>query len=314
MRLSARMQKKQWHILPAEPMAGQFVAELKVSPLLAQVLVNRQIKTVEQAKIFLNPKLNDLIEPERLPGIKAAVDRIEKAVKEKQKITIYGDYDVDGITAVAILDGLFKLLGAQVDYYIPHRVDEGYGLNIEAIEQILKTGTKLLISVDCGITAFNAAQAAKDKGLDLIITDHHRPSPDGKLPEAIAIVHPNLDKSYPAQSSSGATVSFKLAWAVVNRLKGSGATPQHLRQFLVNSTIFAAMGTIADVVDLREENRIISSFGLRAISESNLPGIEALIGAAGIKGQTIDSFHIGFCLAPVLNAAGRMGHARLAVE
>ena len=123
MRLSARMQKKQWHILPAEPMAGQFVAELKVSPLLAQVLVNRQIKTVEQAKIFLNPKLNDLIEPERLPGIKAAVDRIEKAVKEKQKITIYGDYDVDGITAEAILDGLFKLLGAQVDYYIPHLVD-----------------------------------------------------------------------------------------------------------------------------------------------------------------------------------------------
>jgi single-stranded-DNA-specific exonuclease len=314
MRLAARMQKKQWHILPADPIAGQLVEALKIPPILAQVLVNRQIKTVESAKTFLNPKLNDLIEPERMPGIVPAVDRIEKAIKEKQKITIYGDYDVDGITAVAILDGLFKLLGAQVDYYIPHRVDEGYGLNIEAIEQISHTGTKLLISVDCGITAFDSAIAAKDKGIDLIITDHHRPSPDGKLPHAVAIVHPNLDKNYPAQSSSGATVAFKLAWAVVNRIKGSAATPQHLKQFLINATVFAAMGTIADVVELRDENRIISSFGLRAISESSLPGIEALIGVAGIKGKTIDSIHMGYCLAPVLNAAGRMGHARLAVE
>jgi len=314
MRLAARMQKRQWHILPADPIAGQLVDALKIPPVLAQVLVNRQVKTAEAAKIFLNPKLNDLIEPERLPGIKVAVDRIEKAVKEKQKITIYGDYDVDGITAVSILHGLFRLLGAEIDYYIPHRVDEGYGLNVEAIDQIVRSGAKLLISVDCGITAFDSALAAKDKGIDLIITDHHRPSPDGRLPHAVAIVHPNLDKDYPAQSSSGATVAFKLAWAVVNRLKGSAATPQHLRQFLINATVFAAMGTIADVVDLREENRIISSFGLRAISESCLPGIEALIGAAGIKGQTIDSFHMGFCLAPVLNAAGRMGHARLAVE
>ncbi|MFA5291742.1 MAG: single-stranded-DNA-specific exonuclease RecJ [Phycisphaerae bacterium] len=314
MRLAARMQKKEWHILPADPIAGQLVESLKIPPILAQVLVNRQIKTAEAAKIFLNPKLNDLIEPERLPGIKAAVDRIEKAVKEKQKITIYGDYDVDGITAVSILHGLFRLLGAEIDYYIPHRVDEGYGLNVEAIDQIVRSGAKLLISVDCGITAFDSALAAKEKGIDLIITDHHRPSPDGRLPHSVAIVHPNLDKDYPSQSSSGATVAFKLAWAVVNRIKGSDTTPQHLRQFLINATVFAAMGTIADVVDLREENRIISSFGLRAISESDLPGIEALVGVAGIKGQTIDSFHMGFCLAPVLNAAGRMGHARLAVE
>jgi single-stranded-DNA-specific exonuclease len=308
------MQKKQWHILPADPIAGQLVDALKIPPLLAQVLVNRHIKTPEQAKYFLNPKLNDLLEPELMPGIIAAVDRIEKAVKEKQKITVYGDYDVDGITAVSILLGLFQLLGAEVDYYIPHRVDEGYGLNIEAIDQIARAGTKLLITVDCGITAFGSALAARDKGLDLIITDHHRPSADGKLPHAVAIVHPNLDKNYPGQSSSGATVAFKLAWAVVNRIKGAAATPQHLRQFLINATVFAAMGTIADVVDLRDENRIISSFGLRAISESTLPGIEALISAAGVKGKTIDSFHIGFCLAPVLNAAGRMGHARLAVE
>lgn len=314
MRLSAKMQKRQWHILPADPIAGQLVEELKIPPILAQVLVNRQIKTPDQAKSFLNPKLNDLIEPDQMPGMSAAVGRIEKAVKDKQKITIYGDYDVDGITAVSILLGLFRLLGAEVDYYIPHRVDEGYGLNIEAIDQIARAGTKLLITVDCGISAFDSAIVAQEKGIDLVITDHHRPSPDGKLPYAVAIVHPNLDKNYPAQFSSGATVAFKLAWAVVNRIKGASPTPPHLKEYLINATVFAAMGTIADVVDLRDENRIISSFGLRAISESSLPGIEALINVAGIKSKTIDSFHIGFCLAPVLNAAGRMGHARLAVE
>lgn len=314
MRLTARMQKKQWHILPADSSAGQLACELKIPPLLAQALINRGVKSPDEAKSFLNPKLNELIEPELMPGINAAVDRIEKAVKDKQKITIYGDYDVDGITAVAILLGLFKLLDADVDYYIPHRIDEGYGLNPEAVEQIAQSGAKLLISVDCGITAFESALAAKTKGIDLIITDHHRPASDGSLPQALAIVHPNLDENYPAQTNAGATVAFKLAWAVINRFKGAGATPQHLRQFLINATIFAAMGTIADVIDMRGENRIISSFGLRAFAESGLPGMKALLDAARLTTQTIDSFHIGFCLAPMLNAAGRMGHARLAVE
>lgn len=308
------MQKKRWHILPADSRAGQFACELKIPPILAQTLINRGVETADEAKNFLNPKLSELIEPELMPGIGAAVDRIERAVKDKQKITIYGDYDVDGITAVAILLELFKLLGADVDYYIPHRIDEGYDLNIEAVEQIARWGTKLLISVDCGITAFKSALAAKECGIDLIITDHHRPLPGGKIPQAITIVHPNLDKNYPAQTNAGATVAFKLAWAVVNRLKGSSATPQHLRQFLINATIFAAMGTIADVIEMRGENRIISSFGLRAFAESGLPGMRALLDAAKLTTQTIDSFHIGFFLAPMLNAAGRMGHARLAVE
>jgi len=314
MRLAARMQKKLWHILPADTFAGQLAYELKIPPLLAQVLINRGVKSPDEAKSFLNPKLNELVEPELMPGVNAAIERIEKAIKDKEKITIYGDYDVDGITAVAILLGLFKLLNADVDYYIPHRIDEGYGLNIEAVEQIARSGVKLLISVDCGITAFESALAAKAKNIDLIITDHHRISGDGSLPQAIAIVHPNLDKNHPAQTSAGATVAFKLAWAVINRFKGAGATPQHLRQFLINATIFAAMGTIADVIDMRGENRIISSFGLRVYGESGLPGMKALVDAANLTTQTIDSFHISYCLAPMLNAAGRMGHARLAVE
>ncbi|MGA2914782.1 MAG: single-stranded-DNA-specific exonuclease RecJ [Sedimentisphaerales bacterium] len=308
------MQKKQWHILPADTLSGQLACDLKISLLLAQTLVNRGVKTADEAKSFLNPKLSELIEPELMPGIGAAIDRIEKAIKDKQRITIYGDYDVDGITAVSILLGLFTLLNADVNYYIPHRIDEGYDLNIEAVEQLAQAGTKLLISVDCGITAFKSALAAKAKGIDLIITDHHRPPADGKIPDAIAIVHPNLDKNYPAQTNAGATVSFKLAWAVINRLKGGSTTPQHLKQFLINATIFAAMGTIADVIDMRGENRIISSFGLRAFAESGLPGMKALLDVTKLTTQTIDSFHIGFCLAPMLNAAGRMGHARLAVE
>ena len=314
MRLAARMQKKQWHILPADTLAGQLAGDLKISPLLAQTLINRGVKTADEAKSFLNPRLSELIEPELMPGIGAAIDRIEKAVKDKQRITIYGDYDVDGITAVSILLGLFSLLNADVNYYIPHRIDEGYDLNIEAVEQLAQAGTKLLISVDCGITAFKSAIAAQANGIDLIITDHHRPAPDGKVPQAVAIVHPNMDKNYPSQANAGATVAFKLAWAVVNRLKGSGTTPQHLKQFLINATIFAAMGTIADVIDMRGENRIISSFGLRVFAESGLPGMKALLDVAKLTTQTIDSFHIGYCLAPMLNAAGRMGHARLAVE
>ncbi|MBN1788356.1 MAG: single-stranded-DNA-specific exonuclease RecJ [Sedimentisphaerales bacterium] len=308
------MRKKIWHIFPADSTAAELAGELKVSVLLAQAMINRGIKSADEARSFLDPKLNELIEPERMPGISGAVDRIEKAIKDREKIVIYGDYDVDGITAVTILLRLFTLIGANVDYYIPHRIEEGYGLNIEAIEQIVQTGAKVLISVDCGITAFESALAAKDNNIDLIITDHHRPASDGSVPQAVAIVHPNLNEDYPSQENAGATVAFKLAWAVVNRIKGGEATPEHLKQFLVNATILAAMGTIADVINIRGENRIISSFGLRAFGESRLPGIRALIDAANVTSDTIDSFHIGYCLAPMLNAAGRMGHARLAVE
>jgi single-stranded-DNA-specific exonuclease len=176
---------------------------------------------------------------------------------------------VDGITGVTILWQVLKLLGADVDYYIPHRVDEGYGLNTEAIETLAKSGTRLLVTVDCGITAFHTVELAGRLGLDVIITDHHQPN--SELPEAVAIVHPAL-------------------------------------------TSLAAMGTVADIVDLRGENRILTSYGLRALPDSKLSGIQALIETAGLTGHKLDSFHIGFRLAPMLNAAGRMGHARLAVE
>ncbi|UCE98611.1 MAG: single-stranded-DNA-specific exonuclease RecJ [Planctomycetota bacterium] len=304
--------KKLWVIQPPHPHAPNLARALKVSPLLAQVLINRGITDTHAGAIFLRPKLTELISPELMPGVKTAVSRINQAIKKNEKITIYGDYDVDGITGVAILWQLITLLGGNVDYYIPHRIDEGYGLNADAIHTITKTSSKLLITVDCGITAFNSAQLAEQLGLDLIITDHHLPEPE--LPKAAAVVHPALDTAYANQDSSGSMVAFKLAWAIANEFNKGRKLQPNLREFMLNATSLAAMGTIADLVDLRGENRILTSYGLKSLSQSNLVGILALIDSAGLTGQGLDSFSIGFHLAPMLNAAGRMGHARLAVE
>ncbi len=308
--------KKQWAVKPADEGASQLAKTLNTSSLLAQVLINRGITDAPAGAVFLRPKLTDLIAPEEMPGALSAVQRIARALKNKQKITIYGDYDVDGITGVSILWQLLKLLGADVDYYIPHRIDEGYGLNIDAIRTLAKSGTELLITVDCGVTAFVSADLAADLGLDLIITDHHRMSSraESRLPKAVAVVHPALEENYPNQDSAGAMVAFKLAWAIAKELSPGQKLDPKLREFMLNATTFAAMGTVADVMDLRGENRVLTSYGLKALPHCKLSGIEALIASAGLTGKGIDSFHIGFRLAPMLNAAGRMGHARLAVE
>ncbi len=312
MLLSARMKKRQWVIQPPDDRREQLAKSLKVSPLLAQVLINRGITDNEEASVFLRPKLTELIDPSQMPGIEPAVQRLKQAITDREKITVYGDYDVDGITGVAILWQVLTLLGADVDYYIPHRIDEGYGLNTEAIENLAKSGTKLMVTVDCGVTAFESAELAGQIGLDLVITDHHQR--DQKLPQAAAIVHPGLQESYPNQDSAGAMVAFKLAWAVANEFNPGRKLEPKLRDFMLSATSLAAMGTVADIVDLRGENRVLTSYGLKALPDSKLSGIEALIETAGLTGHSLDSFHIGFRLAPMLNAAGRMGHARLAVE
>jgi len=311
MALAARMQKKQWHIQPADSQAGMLAEQLQISPVLAQILINRQINCPVKAQSFLSPKLVDLIEPEKMPGMAVAVERVKQALEKKEKIALYGDYDVDGITGVAILWQVLTFFGASVEYYIPHRVDEGYGLNDEAVRQLADSGVNVMITIDCGITANPQAALAGELGIDLIITDHHRIQ--APLPPAVAIVHPGMD-DYPNPDSAGAMVAFKLAWAIVNKLKPPGPTSTELREFLLNATTLAAMGTIADVVDLRGENRILTNYGLKGLGESKLCGVRALIESAGLAGQNLDSYHIGFRLAPMLNAAGRMGHARLAVE
>jgi single-stranded-DNA-specific exonuclease len=312
MLLSARMQQKEWAVRAPDDRSAELAKSLKVSPLVAQVLINRGITDAQIGASFLRPKLTDLIDPVQMPGIEPAVQRLRQAITNKEKITIYGDYDVDGITGIAILWQVLKLLGADVDYYIPHRIDEGYGLNAEAIATLAKSGTKLMVTVDCGVTAFDTAELVGQLGLDLIITDHHQPGRE--LPKACAIVHPALEESYPNQDSAGAMVAFKLAWAIANEFNPGRKLEPGLREYMLSATSLAAMGTVADIVDLRGENRVLTSYGLKALPDSKLSGIQALIETAGLTGHRLDSFHIGFRLAPMLNAAGRMGHARLAVE
>jgi single-stranded-DNA-specific exonuclease len=309
---NSRIANREWVIQPPDHRAAKLAKSLRVSPLLAQVLINRGVTDARAGAIFLRPKLTELIQPEQMPGVETAVQRLKQAVRNKEKITVYGDYDVDGITGVSILWQILTLLGADADYYIPHRVDEGYGLNDEAIRALATSGSKLLITVDCGVTAFSSAELTEQLGLDLIITDHHQP--EQKLPKAVAIVHPALEKSYANQDSSGSVVALKLAWALANEFNAGRKLEPVLREFMLNATSLAAMGTVADIVDLRGENRILTSYGLEALPHCKLSGIQALIESAGLTGQGLDSFHIGFRLAPMLNAAGRMGHARLAVE
>ena len=312
MKTFARTQKKHWVISPASPEAQNLAKSLKVSNLVAQVLINRGITEQASCLSFLKPKLTGLFKPERMPGVTEAMPKIKEAIEKHQKITLYGDYDVDGITGISILWQILKLVGADVDFYIPHRLDEGYGLNEQALSSIAKNGTKLLITIDCGITAVEAVAAANGMKMDVIVTDHHHPGPE--LPEAAAIVHPALDEKYPNQDSCGALVAYKLAWAIANEFNPGARLNPELRRFMLNATSLAAIGTVADVVDLRGENRIVTSYGLKSLPHCELPGIQALIETAELLGRGLDSYHIGFRLAPMLNAAGRMGHARLAVE
>lgn len=308
----AGMQKTEWVVPPADARSEQLAQSLKISPLISQILVNRGVVEAREAGIFLQPKLTALIRPASMPGIGPAVERVRQAIERKEKITIYGDYDVDGITGVSILWELLTLLEAQVDYYIPHRIDEGYGLNEDAVRSLAEAGTRLMVTVDCGIASVAAADLARQLGMDLIVTDHHQPGE--VLPKAAAIVHPALEPSYPNQDSAGALVAYKLAWAVAEEFSRGPRLEPKLREFMLNATSLAAIGTIADVVDLRGENRVLTRFGLQSVPDSKLCGLQALIQSAGLAGKGVDSVAIGFRMAPILNAAGRMGHARLAVE
>jgi len=293
--------------------AAALARRVGTTPLVAQVLHNRGIDDPDQAKAFLRPKLNDLHDPALLSGAQAAARRIAQAVAGKQAIVLYGDYDVDGITGVAILYALLGMVGGRVDYYVPHRLEEGYGVNAEAVRKLIAGGVKLLITVDCGISAGSALAEAQQAGVDVIITDHHGVPP--RLPPAAAIVHPALPGgTYPNPNLSGAGAAFKLAWQAAREICGETRVDEAMRNFLLDATCLAALGTIADVVPLIGENRTLATFGLRGLPSSRHVGLRALIESAGLAGGTIDAYHVGFVLAPRLNACGRMGHARLAVE
>jgi single-stranded-DNA-specific exonuclease len=338
---------KRWNLVPPHPAAEQLAASLRTSPLIAQILLGRGVAEPEDCRRFLRPSLGDLHKPVELANLTRAAERVARAIRDGQRIVIYGDYDVDGITATAILWHAIRVLGGTADFYIPHRIDEGYGLNADAITQICDQGAGLIISVDCGITAIEQAKVACARGVDLIITDHHEwresevgggvlgvgsqsaadssnplhPTPHSplpRLPDCFTIVHPRLPSDgsapYPNGALCGAGVAFKLAWGIGQAMSGAERVSEAFRAFLIDATALAALGTIADVVPLVGENRALAHFGLNGLRQSKLVGLRALIASAGLTGQSLDSFDVGYKLAPRLNACGRMGHARQAVE
>lgn len=328
--------RKRWRISPADSKtATELARALGTSPTIGQLLLNRgfSLDDLDGARAFIRPQLSALVEPALLPGIPRAADRIARAIGDGERIVIYGDYDVDGITAAAILWHAFTVLGCDAQKlitYVPHRVDEGYGLNSDAVLKLANDGNNLIISVDCGITAIEQALLAQEAGVDLIITDHHewrvkkaegrgqRADPgagEPDLPEAYAVVHPRLPGSqYSNPNLTGAGVAFKLAWEVGRQLTGQPRVSGQMRAFLVEALALAALGTIADVAPLTGENRVIARFGLGGLTRTNLRGLRALIDSAGLGGQSLDSYHVGFLLGPRLNACGRMGHAEQAVR
>lgn len=314
-----------------------------VPALLQRILAARQLLDLDAIQRFCEPRLSHLHDPGLMPGVDVAAARIVEAVRRDELIAIYGDYDVDGVCATAILYHTIKTVqpAARIRTYVPHRLDEGYGLNADALSQLRAEGVSLVVSVDCGISAIAAAQVAAQIGLDLIITDHHdlhvsmeRSSDGGQpaasrnmnddmvsresapvLPDALALVHPRLPGSqYPFGELCGAGVAFKLAWRFGTAWCNSQRVSAQLQQTLVSMLPLAALATIADVVPLIGENRVLAAFGLRIIKQTPLPGLRALIEAAGVMDEKIDCEKVGFLLAPRLNACGRMGHAAEAVE
>lgn len=270
--------------------------------LITRLLLDRGLRSEKEVEAFLNPKIEDLRDPLLLLDMDKAVDRIERAIAENQSIWLYGDYDVDGITSISILMKYFEYRTARTNFYIPDRQDEGYGISESGLDQIKASGGDLIITVDCGITAIEQAKYAKALGLDLIITDHHEFQ--GELPEALAVVNPKRG-DYPFKSLAGCGVAFKLVQALAK---------EDFINFYEEIVDIAALGTIADIVPLRDENRIITSIGLRRMMVTKNPGIQALISEAGLVGKEVNAGHIGFVIAPRINASGRIGNPSIAVD
>jgi len=276
-------------------------------PLVCQILANRGFRSVEEVEKFLEPSLGDLYDPFLMLDMDLAVERIAQALHSREKMVVYGDYDVDGITSISLVVRYLRQLGGDVGYYIPHRMVEGYGLSEAGLDSVRRMGASLVITVDCGISALEAIDYARSIGLETIVTDHHEPS-EGCLPDAVAILNPKKPgDSYPEKELAGIGVAFKLCQGLSDRLGvGQHQLSEHLD--------LVAIGSIADIVPLLGENRIFAKFGLDKMRTSEKPGIRALIALAGLEGKRLDSSDIVFSMAPRINAVGRMGDAERGVQ
>ncbi len=294
---------KRWKYPVIDPvLQSRLVKHLNLSPIMAQILINRGISDEKEVSYFLEGGLELLSDPFLMPGMDKAVERISLALKRKEKILVYGDYDADGITSTALLLEYLRLLKADAGYYLPDRQEEGYGLHKAALKKVCREGYSLVITVDCGISAVEEVEFALERGLDVVVTDHHQIP--AKIPRARAIVNPRLSSH--GEDLAGVGVVFKLVQALDMHL-GSGID-------CVRFLDLVALGSIADLVPLRGENRILVKKGLEVLSSKKREGLKALMEVSGIEERDISTYDVGFVLAPRLNAAGRLSHARPAVE
>jgi single-stranded-DNA-specific exonuclease len=289
-----------------EEAAAGLAAALEISLAAARLLTIRGLHEPEAAQLFLHPSLDHLHDPFKLADMARAVDRILAALERKEKIAIHGDYDVDGITSTVILRRALELFGADVIHFIPDRVKDGYGLQPETFDRLQADGVRLVISVDCGIRADEAARRARELGIDLIITDHHEPG--ATLPAALAVINPKRhDCNYPDKNLAGVGVALKLVQALCRKLGREKWLPAFVK--------VAALGTLADVVPLIGENRVIAKLGLDLLSQGpHKVGLRALLEVAGLTGKPIDGGHVAFQIAPRVNAAGRMASPDIAAR
>ncbi len=286
--------------------ADKIANSLSLHPLVARLLVNRGITSESEALLFLRPTIDQLHDPFRMTDVQAAVDRILVAIQQHEQIAVHGDYDVDGVTATVIICRVLSLLGANVVHHIPNRLSDGYGLSSKGIDHLKETGTTLIVTVDCGIKSTVAAERARAVGVDLIITDHHQPG--HALPSALAVINPHRqDCRYPDKNLAGVGVAFKLVQALCQRTNHNHWLSPILK--------LVALGTIADVVPLQGENRVMARLGLNEFAKDrNSKGLQALIDSCQLNKKRISSYEIGFLLAPRINAAGRMASADIAVR
>ena len=302
-----------WTIRPSDEQLANTVAHTThLSPLVARLLVARGVTDAEAAVRFLDPKLDHLHSPYLMKGMREAVSRIQQAISARELILIYGDYDVDGTTAIVILKRAIEILGGTAEFHVPHRIRDGYGMKDDVIERAAGDGVRLVISVDTGIRAFAAAEAARRVGLDLIVTDHHLPEA-GQLPHALAVLNPNQpDCEYPCKSLCGAGIAFKIAQALLEARDEADARRRLLPSFLK----MAAIATIADAVPLVGENRVIAKLGLAGLRDPRNPGLRALMTVAQLadKQHTLSASDVAFRIAPRINAAGRMDVAQTVIE